>query len=311
MPSTPVLFIVFNRPDVTARTFERIRHLAPRELFLVADGPRPSQPADIAKVAAVRKIVDAVDWPCEVMKNVAPENMGCRERVSSGIDWFFEHVTEGIIIEDDCLVDPSFVPYCSELLERFRDDSRVMHINGTNLRPGKWTSPYSYRFSLWNHAWGWASWRRAWQHFDVTMKSWPTARDEQWLWNVWRDAHAVRVWTDWLQAAYEKRLPAWDWIWAFNCWMQGGVHVIPRDNLVQNIGFGADATNPGTHEKLAAIPVRPISFPLKHPPFRLADWRADLSLADEILPSSAMGKLRRKCLKVLARRPFSIRTRAR
>jgi hypothetical protein len=301
MFSTPVLFLVFNRPDVTAQTFARIRQLRPKQLFLVADGARASQPADIAKVAAVRDIVGRVDWPCEVLKNFASENMGCRGRVSTGISWFFEQVAEGIIVEDDCLPEPSFFPYCAELLDHFRSDSQVMHIGGTNLQPQEWTSPYSYRFSLWNHVWGWATWRRAWRHYDVAMKLWPAARAEHWLWNVWQDSQAERVWTDWLQEVYDRRLDTWDWQWAFACWMQGGLHVIPRENLVRNIGFGADATHTGSGDRFASAAVGPISFPLKHPPFRLADACADRLLADKILPSSAMGRLRRKCLQLLAR----------
>ncbi len=169
--TTPVALVVFNRPDVTRLVVEAVRQAKPPILLVVADGPR--RPDEVARCDEVRAIVlDAVDWECDVRTNFADANLGCRRRVSSGLDWVFDEVPEAIVLEDDCLPVPSFFTYCDALLDRYRDDERVMHIGGMQLSPTGRCSA-SYRFSRFTHVWGWATWRRAWQHYDVAMGGWP------------------------------------------------------------------------------------------------------------------------------------------
>jgi len=164
-PSAPVTFIIFNRPDKAAVVFEQIRKAKPQKLFIIGDGPRPGKPGEAEKVAEGRAIVDTVDWPCEVKTNFAPTNMGARRRVASGLDWVFSHVDETIILEDDCLPEQTFFPFCEELLERFRDDDRIAVISGNNHLKGTRVSPESYTFSGTGHTWGWATWKRVWEGF--------------------------------------------------------------------------------------------------------------------------------------------------
>ena len=168
----PVVLIVFNRPEVTKIVFERIRQARPGLLMLVADGPRERRQGEPDACRQVRQIVEHVDWPCEVLKNYSDTNMGCGARVASGIDWVFQHVEQAVILEDDCLPDPTFFRFCEELLDRYRYEERVMQISGSNFLFGRRAVEVSYYFSRYPLCWGWATWRRAWRHFDFNMQTW-------------------------------------------------------------------------------------------------------------------------------------------
>src|SRR3954453_1153033 len=163
---TAVALLLFRRPEETARVFERIREARPRKLFLVADGPRPGNEEDAQGCEQARAVVERVDWPCDVVRDFADENLGLKKRIPRGLHRVFGEAPEAIILEDDCLPHPSFFRYCAELLERYRDDERVMMISGDNFQGGRRRTPDSYYFSRYVHSWGWATWRRAWQHFD-------------------------------------------------------------------------------------------------------------------------------------------------
>src|SRR6185369_14461868 len=164
--TTPVAFIIFNRPDTTEKVFAEIARARPPKLLVIADGPRAGRAGEADRCAATRAIIDRVDWDCKVLTNYSDVNLGCKNRVASGIDWVFEQVPEAIILEDDCLPDPTFFRFCEELLIRYREDERISQICGANFQFGRKRSNDSYYFSRYNHIWGWASWRRAWQHYD-------------------------------------------------------------------------------------------------------------------------------------------------
>jgi hypothetical protein len=273
---TPVAFLVFNRPDTTARVFAEIARARPRQLLVVADGPRPDRPGEAERCAAVRAIVERVDWPCEVRTNYSDRNLGCRGRVSSGLDWVFEEVEEAIVLEDDCLPHPTFFRYCETLIERYRGDERVTCISGDDFqrRDGGCTS--SYYYSRFVHVWGWATWRRAWRHYDVTMSGWPAARDAGLLEAVWgTDRRAVAHWRTIFDAVHAGRVDTWDFQWVYACWQQGGLTVLPCGNLVSNLGFGAEATHTTSTSALAELPTREMTFPLRAPPYMRANPFAD------------------------------------
>ena len=241
---TPVVFVVFNRPELTRRVFQRIREARPSTLLVVCDGPRPDQPDDQGKVDEVRAIVaKGVDWPCELLTNYSDENLGCRERPKSGFDWALSLFEEAIFLEDDCLPDLSFFTFCEEMLDRFRDDERVLHINGTNYIAPYLSPKTSYFFSKYVWVWGWATWRRAWQHYDYTLATWDdrrtalkesfdTGREQAFWMSTFEEARR-----DWHAAQ------AWDFPWIYSCWTRGGLSVVPSVNLVENLGFGPDATH--------------------------------------------------------------------
>ena len=286
---TPIAFIIFNRPDKTKRIFAEIAKVKPSKLFVIADGPRVDHPEDIKNCADSRAIIDCVDWDCEVLKNYSDVNLGCGKRIASGIGWVFENVDEAIILEDDLLPHPSFFRFCEELLEKYRDDKRVMMISGRNdidLFDYKVT-PYSYYFRYTTSVWGWATWRRAWQYHDLEMKLWPMLRNTSWLLDILINPKAVANWQSIFDHyhIFTNKPDSWAYQWAFALWSQNGLSIIPNTNLVCNFGFGEDAT----HTKAADSPrfkllANEMFFPLKHPPYVVRDRKADLLFLDLITP---------------------------
>lgn len=285
---TPIALLIFARPDTTERVFAAIRQGKPATLFVIADGPRPGYPDDPQRCARARAIIERVDWPCTVRTDYAETNLGHRKRVSSGLDWVFSATEEAIILEDDCVPDATFFRFCDELLEKYRDDERIAQISGINFLLGKKTLPYSYDFSRTPYTWGWATWRRAWRHYDATMHLWPLLRDEGRLPDVFGDARSARA----LRASYEKIYQGepriWDYQWSFACYTQSMLSVVPHVNLISNIGFGADASHTLFTGKIAGLPTEPIQFPLVHPPYVLRDSRFERITKENSSPPIAV-----------------------
>ncbi|MHC5717964.1 MAG: glycosyltransferase family 2 protein [Nostoc sp.] len=263
----PVVLIHFNRPDYTAQVWESIRQAQPQQLWVIADGPRPHVPKDIEYCQAARAIVETVDWPCEVMKNYASENWGCGKRVFSGLSWVFDQVEEAIILEDDCLPNPTFFPFCTELLARYRFDPRILLISGRNDL-GQWKSDQqSYHFSHYGSIWGWASWQRAWKLCDPSLKSFDSTTILQTLSEVLADSEQVnyRFWL--YENILNGRINSWDIQWAFARLLHQGLEIAPSVNLVKNLGFDPQATHTKKEDDLRAeIISRSMQFPLQHPP---------------------------------------------
>ena len=263
---TPVALFAFNRPDTTARVFTAIRGARPSKLFLICDGPRPESPFECD---AVRALLESVDWSCEVTRNFASENMGCRRRMISGISWVFSQVPEAIILEDDCLPSPSFFRFASEILSRYHGDPRVMMVAGGNGAFQSTEHEYSYTFARSVGIWGWATWARAWQSYDEYISEWPYLRETPWLWELLNDKRQVEFWRDMFDRVYAGE-GTWDWQWVFSIWSKNGLSVIPSRNLVNNIGFAPGSSSRATEEiewirETVAIPLCEIEFPLTHP----------------------------------------------
>jgi len=275
---TPVVLLIFNRPDTTARVFAEIARAKPKKMLIVADGPRRNQPGDVEKCATARAIVEQVDWECEVLKNYSEENQGCGRRESSGLIWAFQQVEEAIILEDDTLPHPAFFRFCQELLEKYRTDERVMHISGNNYQLGRTRGPYSYYFSRYQHVWGFATWRRAFRHYDFDMKLWPVLRETPWLLDILGDEISAGWWRAYFDLASKGDLTlydSYDCQWMFSIWAQNGLCITPNVNLVSNIGFGADATHTKGDSPLKSLPTSEMVLPLRHPPYMLRDRDAD------------------------------------
>src|SRR5262245_21741029 len=179
----PVLLIIFNRPDTTARVLSAIVKAKPCKLFVFGDGPRAERPDDQEKCAAARAVVERLEeTDCEIVTSYAGTNLGCGRGPAEAINWVFRHTDRAIILEDDCVPHPSFFPFCDEMLERYRDDRRVMHVAGYTFQFEEATTPYSYSFSCHNLcAGGWATWRRAWRYHDLGLALWPELRSTGWL----------------------------------------------------------------------------------------------------------------------------------
>lgn len=280
--TTPVAFIIFNRPDTTERVFAEIAKAKPPKLLLVSDGPRANRQDEAEKVAATRAIVQRVDWDCEVLTNFSDVNLGCKKRVSSGIDWVFEQVEEAIILEDDCLPDPTFFRFCQEMLERYRHDQRIGMISGDNFQFGRRYGDDSYYFSKYVHIWGWATWRDRWTgSYDVTMAKWPRARDAGRLLDMVGDAREAKYWGKIFERVYRGGIDTWDYQWVFANWNEGRVNVMPSANLISNIGFDQDATHTKGASDVANLPVTAMKFPLVHPAEVHRNIQAD-RFSDEI-----------------------------
>ena len=292
--TTPVALIIFNRPDTAARVFNEIAKAKPPKLLVVADGPRHHRVGEAERCRQTRAIIEQVDWPCEVLTNFADTNMGCKMRVSSGIDWIFEMVEEAIILEDDCLPEPTFFRFCQEMLSRYRHDERVSMVSGGNLQFGRQRGSASYYFSRYTHIWGWASWRRAWKHYDRDLTLWPKYRDEGWLETTFSSKGEQAYWRNSFEAVHNGSLDTWDCSWTFTCLLKGMLQVAPNVNLISNIGFGPEATHTqvvGIHANMAT---EPMIFPLIHPDAVLQDRNGDQFIADDqIAPSFAKRQWRR------------------
>jgi hypothetical protein len=277
---SPVAFFIFNRPDLTRRVFAAIREARPKQLLVIADGPRHSEEA--MKCCETREIIHQVDWDCDVHTDFAAENLGCGRRLASGLDWVFARVEQAIILEDDCLPARSFFFFCEQLLEHYRADTRVMHISGTNLQPRPKPGDWSYYFSKYANVWGWATWRRAWQAYDFEIKSWGDFKASGMLHSICPDPIEAEKWQNKLDPIFEgQRQDTWDYQWTYALWSQGGRAVVPRVNLVSNLGFRSD----GTHTRRLAVwgdlPLGAIER-VVHPPFVVPDREADSLAFDEL-----------------------------
>lgn len=274
--STPVAFFIFNRPDQTQVVFNAIRQAQPLQLFVVADGPRNSE--EKIRCEAARQILGQIDWPCEVLYNYADTNLGCKQRISSGITWVFDHVEEAIILEDDCLPAPSFFPFCQTLLEHYREDQRIFVINGSNFQNGISRTPYSYYFSRYNmHCWGWATWKRAWQNWHCDRDKWVGFKSQGLLDQLLEDPEERAYWTRVFDKFFlEGRPNTWDYPWMFACWSQERLSITPNENLVSNIGFGQDATHTTEMDPRVAGRQPCDIWEISHPPFVVRHRDADL-----------------------------------
>lgn len=271
----PIVLLIYRRPAETARAIAALRAARPQRLIIVADGPKPGRPGDAEAVAAARAAAEAADWPCAITRIYADSNMGIRRRIESGIGAALQLSERAIIVEDDCLPNPSFFPFCAELLERYADDERVMAISGNDFQPAR-TMAASYRFSRYPHCLGWATWRRAWQHYDGPMADWPALRDGGWVESLFADRRSARYWRRIFDQVYAEQIDTWAYRWTYSCWRRGGLTALPARNLVDYIGFGDEATHSKfRHTPLGAMRAHTMEFPLRHPARVARDARAD------------------------------------
>lgn len=273
---TPIVFIIFNRPDKTREVFEKIREAKPLKLFVIADGPRKEIKDDKWLCIETREVIRDIDWECEVHTNFSEVNLGCKNRVSSGLDWVFKNVEEAIILEDDCVPDLSFFQFCQELLEKYRDDKRVMMISGNNFLDEELKTDDSYYFSIYTHIWGWATWQRAWKLYDSEMELWPSFRDQGLLRDIHQNVDVAIYWFEILNNTYFGKIETWDYAWMFTCWRNNGLSILPNINLVKNIGFGPNATHTKSNNTRSSnLSSHRMAFPLMHPRFITRNKLAD------------------------------------
>ncbi len=286
-----ILFLVFNRPELTKKVFGAIRLARPPRLYISADGPRSNVSDDSLNCDMVKRVISKIDWPCDVKTLFHEHNLGCKKAVSNGIDWFFNNEEQGIILEDDIFPIPSFFNYCEELLDYYKKDNRVAMISGNNLISKRININESYLFSHYGNIWGWGTWRRAWQHYDVNMKTWPNWRDTNELSQLSDGIPFFEAyWHDYNNSIYKGKIDTWDFQWYFTCWRIGGLCIIPKYNQTYNLGFDKNATHTSGKIPDYILESQPqnLDFPLIHPKNIERNRNADILISKRVFKISLL-----------------------
>lgn len=276
MTDSPVLLITFNRPDTTQKVFDAIRKAKPQKLYIASDAPRSGNLEDERNCALVKEIVKQVDWDCEVYYRFADVNQGCGPGPYNAISWAFENEDRLIILEDDCVPAQPFFNYCEELLERYKNDSRIWIISGNQYTEEAVTTPHSYFFSRYGHSWGWATWKRCWAAMDMSMSKYPLIIEQDLYKATFRTKEEAAFFQKTIDRIYydeELKSHIWDFQFGFAITSNGGLCIVPKKNLVTNIGYL------GTHSEIKnQFHDRPVDEKFKiisHPDFILCDVNYD------------------------------------
>jgi len=298
----PIAFIIFNHPDYTKAVFTEIRKARPKKLFIIADGPHT--PSEEAVCKETRAVVETIDWPCEVYRNYAEKNLGLNERFRSGLNWFFENVEEGIILEDDCLPHSSFFKFAGEMLERYRDNERIMMISGDKFLLD-FSITDSYFFSRYFPIWGWATWRRAWKKYDVTIESWKLPESRKHLKKIYTQKYMISHASKLFDGIHSGKLNTWDVQWLYTCLMSDGLCIMPGKNLVSNIGISG--THQGGYNQ--NLPTYDIYTPgdLRHPETIIENTNYDGRFYERDFkpkPQTLWARLRRNIIAILVKYEF-------
>lgn len=287
---TGVAIIFFNRPECVSKVFESVRKAQPPKLFLIQDGARGDR--DVEKVEACRKIVENVDWECEIFKNYSNENLGCGKRMSSGITWVFEHVEKAMILEDDCVPNESFYRFCDETLEKYKDDKRILMISGMN-HWGEWNCQADYLFAYSGSIWGWATWKRAWDKFDFSVAAINDSEVQKMLMSGIEPRHVAKndilKWKETnVKVMSNQKISYWAHQWRLVKFLYHNLCIIPKVNLISNVG-DVDATHPSNGEacEYHHLATKSLNFPLKHPDYIFQDFSYDDKYYEVFEPTRA------------------------
>ena len=305
-PIAPVLLIFFNRPEPTRKVFAAIREAQPRHLILASDGPRHDRPGEAEIVHRLRQELEkAVDWPCTLTLDYADKNWGCKRRPPSAITGALQRYAEVIILEDDCVPHPSFFVFCTELLDRYRESPEIRMISGQSFVGIQPPDGVDYFFTRYPHIWGWATWRESWNRYRLDLRHLEEEyRSGEWH-RIFEDhPRMARVWyRRWKWCQQEERNSTWDYQWAHACLKSGGLSVAPVRNLVENIGFGPDATHTRIAAEFDAEVQQGVAFPLRHPERVERDRERDRAIADRYFDYSEWAYQFRRIPRLLLPKP--------
>lgn len=279
---TPIIFLIYNRPELTQKSISAIADYGPDELFVIADGPKNNRDEQLCK--ETREKISRVIWKCNIQKNYSDINLGCSKRVSSGISWAFQYCDLAIILEDDCIPDPTFFQFCEELLERYKDDDRIGMISGNNFGFNLYDKNLSYSFSKHGKITGWATWKRCWEKFDLNMGFLDKKSTEIIKSNISPNAYFVEKWWEGVDAVLQGKSDSWAFPWAVTRYLNNWLTIRPKVNLVAHIGFGENATHTKDQGTDVYKKVGQMSFPLVHPSILIPDVNADRQLEDFTYP---------------------------
>lgn len=265
MLRTPILFIVFNRFDTASRVFEAIRKAQPQKLYIACDGPRLNKDGEDKACQQTRSLAKQVDWPCQVKTLFLKENVGPSHGPYTFIKWFFSQEEQGIILEHDCLPHPDFFLYCEELLDKYKDNPRIGAISGPNFIPDP-HFPFSYTFTLYNHIWGWATWRRTIDKYTLDLSHITPDVLKHTLHENFPTLKERAYWKTIFKQIARKKIPTWDYQLTFCLWFNHLLTISPKVNLVSNIGFGEGAVNTTDKNSPLADRTTEAILPLIHNP---------------------------------------------
>jgi GR25 family glycosyltransferase involved in LPS biosynthesis len=273
---TPILIIGWRRPEHIKEVIDAVRNVLPTKIFVAVDGPRLGDEFEEERrlIEQTKAVIEKeIDWDCELKLNYQKHNLGCRVAVSTAITWFFEQVENGIILEDDCVPSDDFFRFASEMLDKYRENNRIMHITGSNFNRGRNFNKNSYYFSIYNHMWGWATWKRAWKQYDFNESYWVELKSINFLYRYLNSNIEAKFWTKYFEEIFvHKTLDTWDYVWRLNIWTNNGLTITPNVNLVTNIGFDELATH---GKNGSSTPIDVLKFPLLHPTKIQANHRTD------------------------------------
>ncbi len=260
--STPILLLIFNRPTAVEKVIQNLRAIKPKKIYVGADGPRHDKPDDRTKCTQTRDALKNIDWPCEIVTLFRVQNMGCRNAVHEAINWFFEHEESGIILEDDCVPDSSFFYFSAELLEKYKDNQRVMHIAGDNpIEHITRSMTASYTYTTMPLVWGWATWRTSWRHMNISLDGLENFNFSK----LGLDSLSQKYLVEKFWVTQKQENDSWAYAWYFSILQNNGICILPKVNLVRNIGFNEESTHTTTSNKVRELKSKKISFPLIHP----------------------------------------------
>lgn len=273
----PVLIIFFVRPDTLQQVFDSVKKARPKTLLLWQDGPRVNRPDDIENVKICRQIVEDIDWECTVYRNYHDDNMGCDPSTFLAQKWAFSIVDKCIILEDDRVPVQSFYPFCKELLDRYENDDRINHICGTNLLDNNENCESDYFFAQAGST-TWASWRRVAQGWDEMY----SYLDDSYAMSCIKSNINKHLYKDIYKHATDHRAEKkqyWETILGMNCLLNNRVVIIPKRNMVIDLGLTENSTHAVSNPKLLPkfarkmfyMEAHEVEFPLRHPKYIIKD----------------------------------------
>lgn len=275
-PEAPVLLIAFNRPNTTKKVFDAIKRARPTKFYVAADAPRIRNKEDIQNCSLVKNIVRDVDWDCDVHYRFAEKNQGCGPGPYNAINWAFKNEDRLIILEDDCVPVLSFFQYCNEVLERYKNDTRIWFVSGNQYNEEAVKTPHSYFFSRYGHSWGWATWKRCWDFMDMSLAKYKLIIEQDLYKSSFRTTEEAIFFQNVIDKIYHNELlrnHIWDFQFGFVISSNGGLSIVPSKNLVTNIGYeGTHSSNKTVFHDRPADETYSIK---SHPDFVLPDVNYD------------------------------------
>lgn len=284
----PILLLTFNRPDLTRKVFEILKVHKPTKLYVSSDGPRESNFNDKFLVQSTREIFNEIDWECDLKTKFQAKNLGCKNAVVEALDWFFMNEGDGIILEDDTVPGLGFFRYCAELLDQYKDHSEISMISGDNFSFGKLNIKESYYFSRYTHVWGWATWKSSWQRYK------PDIKNDLHLFEKCKNSfenEEYQFWNHLFNQVADNQIDTWDLQWVFYNFLGGMFSIMPKFNLIRNIGFREDATHTKETTDYSNLIVNENIFPMVHPEKLIINEIADNYSRSTFLPKASNGIL--------------------